>query len=198
MVRITNVLRNSYVKPLSIIQVMVAHASVAGSTPKVELDSHADTCVVGDNCLVIHDHNTPVNVYSYNPKDVHRSAKTVDATVGYQDPQSGQKFVLIINQAIHIDGFNNHLLCPMKCQLNSVHISEVPKSLAESPSENIHTIELIDPSNAAHLLIIPLQLSSVTSYFDVYSLSITKYENKDIPMIHVTICSTLHCEDDLE
>ena len=64
---------------------MGAHASVASSKPKVVLDSYADTCVVGDNCLVIHDLNRPVNVYSYDPKDSHRGAKTVDATVGYQD-----------------------------------------------------------------------------------------------------------------
>ena len=63
---------------------MVAHASVASSKSKV-----ADMCVVGGNCLVIHDHNRPVNVYSYDPKDGHRSAKTNDATVGYQGPQSG-------------------------------------------------------------------------------------------------------------
>ena len=88
----------------------MAHASVARNKPKIELDSHADTCVVGDNCLVIHDHNRPVNVYSYDPKDGHRSAKTVDATVGYQDPQSGQKFILIRNKAICINCLDNHLL----------------------------------------------------------------------------------------
>ena len=54
--------------------------------PKVELDSHANTGVVGDNCLEIHDHNRQVNVYSYDPKYGHRSAKTIDAPVGYQDP----------------------------------------------------------------------------------------------------------------
>ena len=90
---------------------MVAHASVASSKPKIELDSHADTCVVGDNCLVIHNYNRLVNVYSYDPKDGHRSAKTVDATVGYQDPQSRKKFILMISQAIWIDGLDNHLLC---------------------------------------------------------------------------------------
>ena len=63
---------------------MVAHASVAHSEPKVELDSHAHVCVVGDDCLVIHNHNRPVNVYSYDPKDGNRSAKTVDAAVGYK------------------------------------------------------------------------------------------------------------------
>ena len=44
-----SMLRDSYVKPLSTFQVMVAHASLASSKPKVELDSYADTWVVGDN-----------------------------------------------------------------------------------------------------------------------------------------------------
>ena len=43
------------------------------------------------------------------------------------------------------------------------------------------------PFDAAQLLIILLQLSSVTSHFDVYSLSITEYENDDIPKIHLTV-----------
>ena len=86
-----SVLRYSYVQPLTTVQVILVHASVASSKPKVELDSHADTCVVGDNCLVIHDHNRPVNVSSYDPKDGQRNTNTDDATVGYQDPQSGQK-----------------------------------------------------------------------------------------------------------
>ena len=64
---------------------MVAHASIASSKLKVESDSHADTCVVGNNCFIIHDHNRPVNVYSYNQKDGHTSVKTVDAAAGYQD-----------------------------------------------------------------------------------------------------------------
>ena len=75
----------------------------------------------------------------------HRSAKTVDVAVGYQDQQSGQKFILIINQAICIDGLDNHLPCPMQCCLNCVHISDVPKFLAESSSENTHAKELVNP-----------------------------------------------------
>ena len=49
----------------------MAYSSVANSKPNVKLDSHADICVVGDNCLVIHDHN-PGIIYSYDPKDGHR------------------------------------------------------------------------------------------------------------------------------
>ena len=131
-------LRDSYAKPLSTINVMVSDASVASGKAKVELDSHADTCVVGDN---IHSHNRPANVYSFNPKDGNRSAKTVDATTGYQIPQSGQKFILMINQVICIDSLENHLLCPMQCPLTGVYFSEVPNFLGESPSVTTHAIE---------------------------------------------------------
>ena len=119
-------LRDIHLKPLSTMQVMVAHVSVASSKSKVELDSHADTCVVGDNCFIIHDHNRPVNVYSYDPKDGHKSAKTVDATVGYWDPHSGQRFILVTNQAINIDRLVNHLSCQMQCHMNCMQINEVP------------------------------------------------------------------------
>ena len=88
---------------------MVVHASVATNKPTVELDSHADTCVVGDNYLVINDHNRSVSVYSYNPKGGHRSTKMVDATVGYQDPKKSHKLFLIIKQTICINGLENHL-----------------------------------------------------------------------------------------
>ena len=104
--------------------IMVVHASVESSKTKVELDSYADMCVAGNNCSVICDHNRPVNIYSYDPRDGHRSAKTVDVAVGYHDPLSGQRFILMIKGAICIDGLVNHFLCPMQCSLNGVQISK--------------------------------------------------------------------------
>ena len=120
---------------------MVAHASDARSNPKVQLDLHREKYIVGDNCLVIHDQNRPVNVYSYDTKDHHRSAQTVDPAVDYQYSQSGQRFILIINLAICSNGLVNHLLCHMQCHLNGVQISEVPKFVAENLSEITHAIE---------------------------------------------------------
>ena len=74
----------------------------------------------------------------------------------------------------------------MQCRLNGVHISEVPKFFSETPSETTHAIELVDPFDTTHLLIILLQLSGISSYFYVYSPSIADYENEDIPKIHLT------------
>ena len=75
---------------------------------------------------------------------------------------------------------------PMQCCLNGVHINEVSKFLAENPGVTTHALELTDFFDAAYLLIIPLQLSGGSSYFDVHSLSRAKYENDDIPKIHLT------------
>ena len=75
----------------------------------------------------------------------------------------------------------------MQCHLNGVQINEVPKFLAETQSEWTHTIELVNPFEAAHLLIIQLKLSGVISYFDVYSPNITEYEDEEIPKIHLAV-----------
>ena len=101
--------------------------------------------VVGNNCFVIHDKKN--NFYSYDPKDGHKSAKTVHAKIGYQDPLTRQKFILVINQAIHIDGLDYHLPCSIQCCLNGVHISEVlqvrlliSQSLQHAPVEQCNQL----------------------------------------------------------
>ena len=73
----------------------------------------------------------------------------------------------------------------MQHHLNGVHISEVPKFLAETPNETTHAIELVDLFDAAPPLIILLQLSSVTSYFDVFSPIITDYLDDNITKLHL-------------
>ena len=60
---------------------MNAHTSIAVVETKIQLDSHADTCVVGDHCLIVHDLNRPVNVYGYNPKAGTKHAHLVNAAV---------------------------------------------------------------------------------------------------------------------
>ena len=93
----------------------------------------------------------------------------------------------MINQALHFEGLANHLLCLMQYQLNGVDISEVPNLLAESPSETTDATEIVNPFNAAHMLIILHQLSGVTSYFKLYSPSVAGSREEDIPKIHLTV-----------
>ena len=55
----------------------------------------------------------------------------------------------------------------MQCWLNCMQISKVSKILTDNPSETTHAIQLVDPPDTTHPLIILLQLEGVTSYADV-------------------------------
>ena len=79
----------------------------------------------------------------------------------------GQAFLLLIKQAIEVDGLDHHLLCPIMHCINEVLINEVPKFLVLIPSAIMHTIQIMNPFDATHPIIIPLELAEVTSYFDV-------------------------------
>ena len=144
-----------------------AHTSIAVVKIKIELDSHADTCDVGEDCLIVQDHNRPVNVYGYDPKAGSKHACIVYTTITYIIPETGQVVILSINQAIEMKGLNHHLLCPMQCCMNGVLIDEVPTFLAPVPSETMHAIQIENPFDATHPIIIPLKLSRVTVYFEV-------------------------------
>ncbi len=64
---------------------------------QVELDSHADTSVVGSNLLVVHDHERYVDVYGYNCTCWHKNVTTVNAAVAYNNQQTGDSSVLLNN-----------------------------------------------------------------------------------------------------
>ena len=108
----------------------------------------------------------------------------VDATVTYYEPQMGQVFILLINQAIKIKGLNHHILCPMYCNMN-VTIDEVLKCLAPIPQDNMHAIQIMNPFHATHPIIIPLQLIRFTSYFDVIKSALEEYKKWNILKINL-------------
>ena len=61
-----------------------------------------------------------MNVYGYDPKAGLKHACTVDATVAYTEPETGQVVILLINQAIEMKGLGHHVLCLMQCCTNGV------------------------------------------------------------------------------
>ena len=81
----------------------------------LELDSHADTCVLGRDCLVILDYDQPVQVVGYDPALGAKIYRTISGVVAHDDPDTGEVFHLVINQAIYIPHHDHHLLCPMQC-----------------------------------------------------------------------------------
>ena len=104
----------------------VGSARSCNSILKVELDSHADTCVVGRNVLIENEHTRVVTVSGFDPSQPARSAKIVDCAVKYICPGTGEIILLAINQALHIPELEHVLLCPMQCRVNGAsHFAQI-------------------------------------------------------------------------
>ncbi len=94
----------------------------------VELDSHTDTCVVGFNVLVVHDHEHFVDIYSFDKMARHTNASAIDAAIVYKDHVMHSAIILMINQAIKINSMLNNLICPMQCQLHGTVVKNQGQS----------------------------------------------------------------------
>jgi hypothetical protein len=82
----------------------------------LELDSHADTCVLGCDALILLDYDRPVIVKGYDPSLGIKTYSTVSGALAYDDPVTGEVYhLVVINQAIHIPHLDHHLLCPIQC-----------------------------------------------------------------------------------
>jgi hypothetical protein len=92
-----------------------------------DLDSHADTCVVGKNALIFNDFDCEVTVSGYDPSGETKSLRTVSAALGYVIPESGQNVLLIVHQAISLPTLNNNLLITMQMRLHDVVVNETPQ-----------------------------------------------------------------------
>ena len=134
-----------------------------------ELDSHADTSVLGNGALIVADFNEPVNVQGYDPSLGIKTYRTINGAVGYCDPLTGKIFNIVIHQAIYILTLDHHLLCPMQCCVAGVDINECPKFLTTFPQENSHCI--IEKYEYGARTLLRLALQGVTSVLNVFKIA---------------------------
>ena len=153
----------------------------------LELDSHANTCVLGRHALITLDHNRPVAVMGYDESLGTKTYKTVNSMVAYTDPKTGRTLHLIINQAIPVPHLDHHLLCPMQCCVNDVIVDETPKFLAIKPTDQTHALTVPNPDDPSQTLTLPLALRGVTSLLYVRNVTADDFYNDDIPRIDLTL-----------
>ena len=153
------------------------HTSLYLPHSRTELDSHADTCTVGENALITHIHNRRVNVHAYDPSlGSQQDMSIVNAAVAYDCPHTGEVLIFKINQAIQIESMSHNLLCIMQLRMNDVKVFDCPKFLTDNPVAHTHSI-FIPPIEGDDLPIaVPLSLHGVTSYFDTRKPTLYEYE----------------------
>jgi hypothetical protein len=144
---------------------------------KLQLDSHAHTCVLGRDALIILDYQCPVFVVGYDQSLGSKTYQTVSGVVAYDDPKTRRMLHLIFNQAIHILHLGHHLLCPMQCRVNDVTVNDLPKFLAANPTDQTHALTINDLNNPLQPVILLLTLRGVTSLLNVRTVTIDEFNS---------------------
>ncbi len=152
----------------------------------LELNSHADTCALGHDPLIILDYNQPVSIVSYDKSLLSKTYQTMSGVVAYDDPQTGRMLHLIINQAAHIPHLDHHRLCPMQCRVNDLTINNLPKFLAANPTDQTHALTMTNPNNPLQPAILPLTLRGVTLLINVKTVTINEFNSQDHTRLHLT------------
>jgi hypothetical protein len=127
---------------------------------RVELDTHADTCVAGTNTIVLDLTGKTVSVSPFCDSQYESIADVPIATVAtvYDCPVTGKAHVLVLNEVLYLgDKMPNTLLCPNQLRANGIQVHDCPKQF---DPQSKHAIYIPDAD-----LQIPLQMWGVISGF---------------------------------
>ena len=130
--------------------------------------------------------NRPVTVQGYDPALGTTKYDVVSGVVSYTDPNSGENYHLVINQAIHIPHLDHHLLCPMQCRVNDVRVNETPRFLEKDPTDESHALIIVDPDDPLQTITLRLALRGVTSLLNVKNVSQDEWLADNRKRLHLT------------
>jgi hypothetical protein len=132
----------------------------AGGTDqgRSDLDSHADTCVVGSHYKVIEYTGETCNVHPFSDEyEPVKDVPIVHAGTAYEHT-TGETFILVACQALHLPRQQNALLCPNQMRKHGVVVDDAPQHLSETSTHSLYFPEAA--------LRVPLRMNGVISYIE--------------------------------
>jgi hypothetical protein len=147
---------------------------------RTDLDSHADTCCAGATAHVIEYTGKTCDVSPFSKEyNAICNVPIVKAATAYDDPVTGETFILIMGQALYFGDWLEHsLLCPNQMRANGIEVDDVPMHLA---SNGASTHSLYSPSDDVR---IKLRLHGCLSY--IPTRLPTAHEIENCPWVILT------------
>jgi hypothetical protein len=111
----------------------------------LELDTHADTSCVGANCHVISytEHECKGSPFHPKYKPI-VNVPIIQEGAAYDDPITGQTYILVINQALYLgDELPGTLINSNQMRMNGLIVDDPPKHLSPNP-ETAHSVFIPD------------------------------------------------------
>ena len=130
-------------------------------TTATELDSHADSPVVGRYAIILEVLNKTVQVSGFTT-DLGKPIRVpvVNAAVAYDCDITGDTHILVLYSALYLESMENNLVPPIAMRLAGCDVNECPKFLAKNPSIAHHSVYF--PTAGVR---IPFQIEGIVSYF---------------------------------
>ena len=127
---------------------------------RLELDTHADTCVAGSNTLKIESTNRKVAVTGFSSEmDILQDIEIATVATAYTRSSDGKTICLVIHEALYFgDRLEHTLLNPNQLRVNGLLVRDIPLQFPESSSHSIYF-----PLTGMDL---PLKMDGVISYLD--------------------------------
>ena len=93
----------------------------------MELDSHADSPVVGSEALIVRTHDSKVRVNGFTSELVSKTVDVVGAAVSYECEFTVKVCMMVIRNGLHIKEMKHNLLSPFIMRLAGLEVNEQPK-----------------------------------------------------------------------
>lgn len=111
----------------SVSSVAHSHKPAFGHVARTDLDSHADTCVLGKNFLVIEYTNQSCDVRGFANTSEHRQVPIVTGATAFVRPDTGENVILIVNQALYLgEHVEQSLLNPNQIRFDGNQVQDDP------------------------------------------------------------------------
>ena len=125
----------------------------------LEMDSHADSPVVGNQARVLEYTVRKVSVSGFTDAlGKPMLVEVVHALIVYDCDTTGKSYLFMLNNALLVPSLTCCLINPIIMRLTDLHVNECPKFLAPLPTESNHSIYFPDED-----LRIPLKLEGIIS-----------------------------------
>lgn len=95
------------------------------SEGRVDLDTHADTCVLGRTFVVLEDTGQRCDVTAYDNKNKRQDVAVVKGATAYDTPD-GTTYILVFNQALRMEEQDPSLICPNQMRAFGMQVKDVP------------------------------------------------------------------------
>ena len=129
---------------------------------RLELDSHADTTCAGPEVRILDYTGQVCTVHGFSDSlSKMENVPIVNGITSYIHPESGETFVLVLNNALYMGSKLEHsLLCPNQSRSHGVIVDDVPIHLGPNATHSINF-----PNEG---LTIPLKLRGCLLYLDCH------------------------------